>query len=48
MIYVQEQFKYSHRIASFLNEKKISREDIISIYSDGSLHYLIYIKKDNR
>lgn len=47
MIYLQEQFKYSHRIAGFLNEKRICKEDIISIYSDGCLHYLIYLRRDN-
>ena len=48
MIYAQEQFKYSYKIASFLNEKRICKEDIISIYSDGNLHYLIYLKEYNK
>lgn len=38
-----EQFNSINELGKFINDMFILKQDIISTYSDGRFHYLIYI-----
>lgn len=45
-MYIHKQFNYSFKIVRFLNDEGIDKEDIITIYSDGVMHHLVYLKRE--